>query len=71
MTEIQNTGTGSPEPLITLRRAAEVLGLPEFKIVRAARAGLIPTYRFFNSRRLVRLSEVIAVIENSRVGGDQ
>ena len=59
------------EPLVTLKQAANQLGIQVFKLDRAARAGLIPTYRFFNSRRLVRLSEVIAVIENSRVGGDQ
>ena len=57
------------ETLITLKRAAESLGLPYFKIQRAARAGLIPTYSVYNSRRLVRLSEVVAVINGTRQGG--
>lgn len=57
------------EPLITLKEAAEQLGLPYFKIQRAARAGLIPTYWVYNSRRLVRLSEVVAVINGTRQGG--
>jgi helix-turn-helix protein len=57
------------EPLVTIKAAAERLGLPEYKLQRAARAGLIPTYSIFNGRRLVRLSEVVAVIETTRQGG--
>lgn len=59
------------EPLITLKEAAHRLGLPYFKIQRAVLAGLIPTYRLYNGRRLVRLSEVIAVINGSRQGGNR
>lgn len=57
------------EPLLTIKETADSLGLPYFKIQRAARAGLFPTYKIYNSRRLVRLSEVIAIIEASRQGG--
>jgi excisionase family DNA binding protein len=57
------------EPLLTLKEAAEALGLPYFKIQRAVRAGLLPTYKIYNSRRLIRLSEVIMVVEGSRQGG--
>jgi hypothetical protein len=60
-----------PEKLITLQQASDALGLPRFKLDRAARAGLIPIYRVYNSRRLVRLSEVIAAVEASRKGGVQ
>lgn len=59
----------SPEALITLKQAATSLGLPYFKIQRAARQRIIPTYSVYNSRRLVRLSEVVAVINGTRVGG--
>jgi hypothetical protein len=59
----------SPEKLLTLKQAAEALGLPYFKLQRAARVGLIPTYQVLNSRKLVRLPEVVAVIEASRQGG--
>lgn len=59
----------SPEPLITLKAAALQLGLPYFKVQRAARAGDLPTYSLFNSRRLVRLSEVLDCINRSRKGG--
>ena len=54
--------------LITLKEAANLLGLPYFKLQRAAREGHIPTYTLYNSRRLVRLSEVVAVIDASRSG---
>jgi hypothetical protein len=57
------------EPLLTLKLAAEKLGLPVFKVTRAAKAGAFPSYTLFNSRRLVHLSEVIAAIESSRTGG--
>lgn len=58
---------GAPsEKLRTLKEAAAELGLQYFKLQRAARQGLIPTYTLLNGRRLVRLSEVLAVIERSR-----
>jgi hypothetical protein len=59
------------ERLLTLKQAAEALGLPYFKVQRAAKAGLFNTYTFYNKRPLVRLSEVIRVIESSKRGGAQ
>jgi excisionase family DNA binding protein len=60
--------SGEPgfEKLYTYKAAAELLGVPYFKIQRAARAKLIPTYRLLNGRRLLKLSEVLAAIEASR-----
>lgn len=63
--------TSETEPLLTLKAAAGKLNLPVFKVTRAARHGLFPTYTLLNSRKLVRLSEVIAAIERSRTGGRQ
>lgn len=60
---------GRPEKLLTYRATAEALGIPYFKIQRAARAKLFPTYRLLNGRRLLRLSEVIAAIDATRDGG--
>ena len=60
-----------PERLLTYRETADALGVPYYKIQRGARAGLFPTYRVFNGRRLLRLSEVVAVINRTREGGDQ
>ena len=59
----------SPEPFCTIKSASQHLHLPEFKLRRAAKVGLIPIYKFANRRILVRLSEVIEVIERSRNGG--
>lgn len=57
------------EKLIPLKAAAEVIGVPTWKLSRAAKQGVIPTYSVLNSRRLVKLSEVVAIIEASRRGG--
>ncbi len=59
------------EPYATLKEAACSLRLPYFKIQRAARAGLFPTYALLNARKLCKLSEVFAAIERSRTGGAQ
>lgn len=48
--------------LRTYRDAAEALRLPYFKIQRAARAGIIPTYSILNSRKYVRLRDILALI---------
>jgi hypothetical protein len=59
------------EKLLTYKAAAEALGVPYFKVQRAAAAGCFPTYCIFNGRRLVKLSEVLAVIDATREGGDR
>jgi excisionase family DNA binding protein len=59
----------SPEKLITIKEAANALGIPNWKLRRAAKHGTFSTYSLGTSRRLVKLSEVIAVIEASRRGG--
>lgn len=58
------------EPFLTLKEAAGVLKIPYWKLQRASRRGDVQTYRFFNARPLVRLSELILLIEASREGGD-
>ena len=57
------------EPFLTICEAAAALGLHTWKLRRAIKAGVVPSYTLLNSRRLVRLSEVVAVIEASRKGG--
>lgn len=57
------------EPLITIKAAAEALGLPAWKLGRAAKQGTFAIYCVLNTRKLVRLSEVIAAIEATRQGG--
>lgn len=50
---------------VTLKEAVRILGISYPKIQRAAKRGDFPTYRLFNSRPLVRVDEIEAVIEKS------
>jgi hypothetical protein len=59
----------SVEPLRTIASISKELNLPTWKLSRAAAQGVFPTYRLLNSRRLVKLSEVLAAVEASRRGG--
>jgi len=45
--------------LRTFNEAAKALGIPYFKVQRAARRGIIPTYSLLNSRRYVKLSDIL------------
>lgn len=66
----QINSTPSAEKLITFHEAANVLGVHYWQIQRAVKRGDLPSYQPFNSRRLVKLSEVVAFIEASRQGGE-
>ena len=57
------------EPFITMKQAAVLVGQPYWKIQRLVKKDLIPHYSVFNSRKLLRLSELLTFIENSRHGG--
>jgi predicted site-specific integrase-resolvase len=57
------------EKLLTLTEAADCVGAKYWQLQRAVKRGLIPSFAPFNSRRLLRLSDVIALIEASRQGG--
>lgn len=46
------------EPLLTFRQAADLFGVPYWKIQRAAKIGLIPTVTLLNPRRYVRRSDI-------------
>lgn len=69
--DFDNGPVSAVERLLTLKDIATQLGLPEFKVTRAAKAGAFPTYTLYNKRKLARLSEVVAAIESSRAGGDR
>lgn len=60
----------SVEPLITIRQAAEQLGVHVWALRRAVTSGRIPAYRPFNGRKLVRLTEVVEMINASKIGGE-
>ncbi len=61
----------SPDRYIRIPLAAKEVGVSTWTLRRAINAGLIPTYRVGNSRRMVRLHEVVSIIERSRQGGAQ
>lgn len=58
------------EKLLTIVEAAEVLGCHYWQLQRAVKRGDIPSYSPFNSRRLIKLSDVEDFIEASRQGGN-
>lgn len=62
-----NVPHSGPERFVTLRQASNALGVPYFKIRRFVNAGSIPIYHIGNRRKLVRLSELLAAVENDRV----
>lgn len=58
------------ERFLTLQQAAKELGVHSWALRRAVKSGNIPAYRPFNGRKLVRLSEVVAAITASKIGGE-
>jgi len=62
-------GPSAPEKLISIQAAAKELGVHAWALRRAIKSGTIPAYTPFNSRKLVKLSEVVAYIHSCRQGG--
>ncbi|MEW9836578.1 hypothetical protein [Mesorhizobium marinum] len=62
-------GQSAPEKLISLHGAAKAVGAKYWQVQRAVKRGDIPSYTPFNSRKLVKLSEVVAYIDATRQGG--
>lgn len=65
----QNFEQLAPEKLITVRDAATKVGAFYWQLQRAVKRGRIPSYTPYNSRRLVKLSEVVAYIDSCRQEG--
>lgn len=67
----------APTPLppyerpMPVAKVARLLDLPIWKLRRAAKAGLFPSYWFGNSRRLLKPAEVLEYISSTRQGGNQ
>ena len=59
MTKNTNLLIDDFDQLRTYRDAAATLRIPYFKIQRAARTGIIPTYSIFNGRKYVKLRDII------------
>lgn len=58
------------QKLLTIAEAAAAIGAKEWQLRRAVKRGAVPAYTPFNSRKLVRLADVLAVIEASKTGGN-
>jgi excisionase family DNA binding protein len=52
------------DKLMTMASAAEALGLPYHTVQRAAARKLIPTYRLGDSKKYVRLRDILNRIEH-------
>ena len=59
-----NVGEPTIEKFHTIPAAARALGVPTTKVRRAVKSGHFPVYRFGDNRALVRLSEIVAIIDN-------
>jgi len=65
MTDVQLDCFAEHDKLRTFRAASEELNIPYFKIQRAARSGIIPTYSLLNSRKYVKLSDILKAMSPS------
>jgi excisionase family DNA binding protein len=54
---------------VTVPILAKQLGIKYHALLRAVNAGLVPSYKPFGDRRLVKPSEVVEYIERTREGG--
>lgn len=59
------------EPLHTLQDAAHLYKVKYWHLQREAKRGSFPIYRVGNGRIRVRLSEIEAYVQRSRVGAGQ
>jgi len=66
--ETAKTNPSSTE-YATVPILAKRLGIKYHALLRAVNAGLVPSYKPFGDRRLVKPAEVIAYIERTREGG--
>lgn len=70
MNSSNNSKYSGPPPIyLTIPQAAKMLGLPVSTLRRAVNAGLVPSYKPFGNRRLLKPAEVIKYIELTREGG--
>jgi excisionase family DNA binding protein len=69
---MHDTTTTQPptmEQFLTVREAAAVVGVAPWKLSRVVKSGSVPSYAIGNTRRLVRVSEIVAAVEGTRLGG--
>ena len=59
-----------PEPYISIKDASRRLGIQYFKLARFVRSGAVRSYCVGNSRRLVRMTELVEAIARSSTGAE-
>ncbi len=59
----------APKLFYSMKEVAERLGVPLWKVRRAAKSGLLPTYTVYDKKKYLLLAEVEAIILQSREGG--
>ncbi|WP_156653294.1 hypothetical protein [Methylobacterium sp. Leaf111] len=57
------------EPFLTIKQASVQLGVHYWLLLRLVNSGGVLTYSFGNSKKRIRLSELIAVVEAGRKVG--
>ena len=55
-----------PEKFYSIKDAASLLGLRYWHLQRAVKRGLVPSHRLLTTKRLVRISEVVAAMSEER-----
>ena len=58
------------EPYVTIKIAANALGIKPWALRKAIRSGLVPAYKFIGNRWMVKISEVEAKITSFNQGGE-
>jgi predicted site-specific integrase-resolvase len=66
MTEISKRSEEGPEKFHTIKDAADLLGLRYWHLQRAVKRGLVPSHRLLTTKRLLRISEVVAAMSEER-----
>lgn len=66
---MSDTGGKKIEPFLTIKQASAQLGVHYWLLLRMVNSGGVPTYSFGNSKKRIRLTEVIAVVEAGRKVG--
>jgi hypothetical protein len=59
-----------PERVSTVQQGAKDINRKPWHIYRMIKLGLVPCYYSGNSRKLIRLSEVVAAMEKASRGGN-
>ena len=66
---MSDSGNNLFEHFLTIKQASAQLGVHYWLLLRLVNSGCVPTYSFGNSKKRIRVSEVIAAVEAGRKAG--